>query len=110
MRRCKDIESERGNIKPINFKRYLDDVFFIWPGSVTELEEFEQYLNTVTEGIKIKFEYHEQELNFLDTVIYKEEQEDSILRLKTEFILKRQIRTNFYIPALFTQNIPLKAF
>ena len=24
--------TERGNIKPISFKSYLDDIFFIWPG------------------------------------------------------------------------------
>jgi hypothetical protein len=104
------IESERGNIKPINFKRYLDDVFFIWPGSVTELEKFEQYLNTVTEGIKIKFEYHEQELNFLDTVIYKEEQEDSILRLKTKVYFKKTdthqlLHTSSFHPKHTTKGI-----
>ena len=43
-----------------------------------ELADFEHYLNSVTDGIKIKFDDHEQELNFLDTVIYKEEQEEYI--------------------------------
>ena len=65
------LTTENRIIKPKMFKRYLDDIFFIWPGTVEEFKRFERYLNTITNGIKITFEYDKHEINFLDTVIYK---------------------------------------
>ena len=40
-------------IKPFLYKRYLDDVFFLWPGTTEELNVFENYLGNITTGIKI---------------------------------------------------------
>jgi hypothetical protein len=104
------LQTERGHIRPIHFKRYLDDVFFIWRGSVEELQDFERQLNSVTDGIKIKFEYHEQELNFLDTVIYKEEQSDGTVRLKTRVYFKKTdthqlLHTSSFHPKHTTKGI-----
>lgn len=104
------LQTERGHIRPIHFKRYLDDVFFIWQGSVEELQDFERQLNSVTDGIKIKFEYHEQELNFLDTVIYKEEQSDGTVRLKTRVYFKKTdthqlLHTSSFHPKHTTKGI-----
>jgi hypothetical protein len=59
-------------IKPSNYGRYLDDVFFTWGGSVEELKEFENFLNNLIPGIKITLEYCQKEINFLDTTIYKQ--------------------------------------
>ena len=59
------LTTENRIIKPMMFKRYLDDIFFIWPGTVEEFKRFERYLNTITNGIKITFEYDKQEINFL---------------------------------------------
>lgn len=58
-------------IKPLLYFRYLDDVFFIWPGNIEELLEFENFLNGITIGIKIKFESSPTSVNFLDTTIFK---------------------------------------
>ena len=58
-------------IKPYLFFRYLDDVFFIWIGSKSELLEYENYLNSLIPGIKITLEYNELSANFLDTTVYK---------------------------------------
>src|SRR5215469_11835929 len=43
------------HIKPIIFFRYLDDVFFLWSGSIEELKEYENYLNSITPGIKLLY-------------------------------------------------------
>ena len=41
------------NIKPLLYYRFLDDIFFIWLGSMEELEEFEAFLTKVTPDITI---------------------------------------------------------
>lgn len=58
-------------IKPLLFFRYLDDIFFIWPGTVESLKEYEIFLNSLIPDIKIKLEYDKEKNNFLDTTIYK---------------------------------------
>lgn len=58
-------------IKPILFIRYLDDIFFIWPGSIGELTQFQDFLNSLIKDIKITFEYDLFKINFLDVTIYK---------------------------------------
>ena len=60
-------------IKPILYVRYIDDVFFLWPGDVKSLIEFEIYLNSLIPGIEIKLKYSDKEIDFLDVTIYKSE-------------------------------------
>ena len=43
------LNTERGNIKPISFKRYLDDIFII--EFIKKHADFEHYLHSVTDGI-----------------------------------------------------------
>lgn len=66
------LPTDRGVIKPYLYKRYLDDIFFIWPGTPAELKLFEQHLDKVTAGIRITLEFDKSEMNFLDTTVYKE--------------------------------------
>ncbi len=80
------LQTESGYIVPLLYKRYLDDVFFIWPGTKEELKLFEEFLGKVTAGIKITFEDDINEINFLDTVIYKKQEgEDMILKTRVYF-------------------------
>ena len=58
-------------IKPQLFYRFLDDIFFIWTGTEAELKEFENYLNSLIDGIKITFNFSADSVDFLDTTIYK---------------------------------------
>lgn len=58
-------------VKPLLYFRYLDDIFFVWPGTEQELTDFETFLNNITIGIKIKLEPNMNSVNFLDTTIYK---------------------------------------
>jgi len=40
-------------IKPLLFFRYLDDIFFLWPGDVASLKEYESFLRSTIPDIKI---------------------------------------------------------
>ena len=80
--------TERGIIKPYLYKRYLDDIFFMWPGTTEELKLFEEKLGKITAGIKITMEYNKETINFLDTTIYKEQTTDDTAILKTRIFFK----------------------
>jgi hypothetical protein len=42
--------------KPILWKRYVDNISFIWPGNERPIEEFHDHLNTQDEDIKFTME------------------------------------------------------
>ena len=69
-------------IRPLYFMRYLDDIFFVWPGDLNSLKQFENYLNTLIPDIKINFEHSPDEISFLDTTVYKT---NGILNTRTYF-------------------------
>ena len=37
--------------QPYMWRRYIDDIFFIWHGSIQELEEFIHYINNLFEAL-----------------------------------------------------------
>ena len=62
---------EKCPIKPLNYMRYLDDIFGIWPGSREQFEVFVDTLNQHDPSIKVEYEIDKDSINFLDTTIYK---------------------------------------
>jgi len=72
-----------GLTRPVLFIRYLDDIFYIWPGTVDSLRLFEAHLNSLIPDIKISFEYSKEQISFLDICIYVGE--DGFLKTKTFF-------------------------
>ena len=58
-------------INPLLFFRFLDDIFFIWPGDEESLLEYGKFINNLIPDIKVTLEYNMNEINFLDTTIYK---------------------------------------
>jgi len=58
-------------IKPLLYYRFLDDIHFVWTGTAEELLEFEIYLNSLIDGIKITLNSSDEKVNFLDTTVYK---------------------------------------
>lgn len=58
-------------IKPILFFRFLDDIFFLWPGDTDSLKRYETFLNSQIPDITVKLEHNNFEIPFLDTLIYK---------------------------------------
>ena len=58
-------------LKPLLFKRYIDDIFMIWPHGLDELKTFVQEFNNLRPRIKLTFEAYQTAANFLDTTVYK---------------------------------------
>ena len=52
------------------YLRFIDDIFFIWTGSKTDLEKFLNELNTNHSSIKFENEIAKERISFLDTEIY----------------------------------------
>ena len=52
------------------YLRFVDDIFFIWTGSKTDLEKFINKLNTKHPSIKFEYEISKEKISFLVTEIY----------------------------------------
>ncbi len=72
------------HIKPLLYSRFIDDTFFIWPGSLQDLNEFEIFLNSLIPGIKITLTPKREVAEFLDTRVYK-------LHMQNKTILKTTV-------------------
>lgn len=57
--------------KPIIWKRYIDDVLCVWPGTPQDLEKFIEYLNEMHPTIKFTYECSDKSVDFLDLTIYR---------------------------------------
>ena len=58
------------NLQPLIWKRFIDDIVFIWTHGGTALQEFYDYLNTIHSTIKFEISHSNQEINFVDTTIF----------------------------------------
>ena len=58
-------------LKPLLYKRYIDDVFMIWQHGIEELRLFIRDFNQLRPRIQLTFESSSTEINFLDTTVYK---------------------------------------
>jgi hypothetical protein len=76
------------HIKPLLFYRFLDDIFFIWTGSREQLREYETFLNSLIEGIKITLCCSDVSVDFLDTTVYKYEGREDTDILHTRVFFK----------------------
>ena len=56
-------------LKPLVWKRYIDDVFMIWQHGDTELKDFIAHLNTRHDTIKFTEESSRSSINFLDITV-----------------------------------------
>jgi hypothetical protein len=73
-------------IKPLYYFRFLDDIFFIWPDTIETFKEYEKYLNSLIPNIKVNLEYNMDEINFLDTTVYKKKlEQNTTLQTKVYF-------------------------
>ena len=79
----------KSKIKPLEWKRYIDDVFSLWDTNREEIDQFILEGNRHHPTIKFTAEISEEKTNFLDTTIFKGERfhEDSIFDIRTHFKL-----------------------
>lgn len=57
--------------KPSLWKRYIDDIFFIWPFSLLELQTFLKHLNSINPNIQLTAKHSFTHVDFLDCTIFK---------------------------------------
>ena len=60
---------KKESIKPWVWFRYIDDIFFIWLGTDTQLKNFQQSLNNFNPNLKYAFEKSREKVNFLDVTV-----------------------------------------
>ena len=57
-------------LKPLYYKRYIDDLLVLWEHSEDELKDFISNLNTFHPTIKFTYEYSHHSINYLDLKIH----------------------------------------
>ena len=77
----------RSHLKPLTWKRYIDDVFSLWNINKGEISSFIELANNYHPTIKFTAEISDTEITFLDTRVYKGERfnKESILDVRTHF-------------------------
>ena len=56
--------------QPLFWKRFIDDIFLIWPHGKNSLIKFIEHLNTVHPTIKFTSDISDTQISFLDLSIY----------------------------------------
>ena len=84
------VETEILNLsktKPLEWKRYIADIFSSWRTDRKEIDEFIALANRHHPSIKFTAEISDKEINFLDTTVYKGERfhNQGILDIHTHF-------------------------
>ena len=57
------------HLKPLVYKRFIDDIFIIWTHGTEEWHKFVDYLNKQHQTIKFTSEFSKTSINFLDTTV-----------------------------------------
>ena len=73
--------------KPLEWKKYIDDIFSLWRTERKEIDEFIALANRLHRSIKFTAEMSDKEINFLDTTVHKGERfhNQGILDICTHF-------------------------
>ena len=57
-------------LRPLLWKRYIDDIIITWQHGEDSLIKFIEHANSIHDTIKFEDEYSRTKVNFLDTIIY----------------------------------------
>ena len=97
-------------LKPLLYKRFIDDIFMIWTHTRLELDNFIQYLNQVHPTIKFTANVSNTNIDFLDTTVHLSER-----KLRTELYTKPTnaqaylLRTSYHPKHIFN-SLPYGEF
>ena len=84
--------------KPIIYKRYIDDIFFVWQHSLTALRQFVRLFNSIFLEIKVTGHYSLTRIDFLDLVIYKHPSHFWETNLLDTMTHTKELNSYLYIP------------
>ena len=73
--------------KPLTWKRFIYDVFYLWDTNKEEIEHFIEQANSYHPTMKFTAEVSQLETTFLDTTVYKGKrfEKESILDVRTHY-------------------------
>ena len=93
------------NQKPLLLKRYIDDIFLIWPPENQDFTTFVQFLNSYHPNIKFTATSSSTSINFLDLTMYKGQllTINDLLDIKT--FQRKTTSSNTSTSAQTTQNL-----
>ena len=77
--------------KPTYYRRFIDDIFMIWPHSEEELDKFITHMNNQNKSIQFTYEKNLTEITFLDVIVSKQNDQtdtDSPIKLSTRTHIK----------------------
>ena len=95
------------NQKPLLLKRYIDDIFLIWPPENQDFTTFVESLNSYHPNIKFTATSSSTSINFLDLTIYK----GQLLTINDLLDIKTfQKENNLYQYLYFSSNHPKSTF
>ena len=99
-------------LKPLFYKRYIDDILILWPHSKLQLNDFLFSMNTFHPSIKFTSEISHERISYLDLNIYKGPNFLSSRKLDIETHIKptnRQayIHANSYHPPGVSKGVAL---
>ena len=57
------------SLKPLTWKRFIDDIFLVWTNGEESLKRFIDYLNSLHDTIKFTHEMSYSQIDFLDTTV-----------------------------------------
>ncbi|CAJ0957188.1 unnamed protein product [Ranitomeya imitator] len=86
--------------------RYIDDVFVVWEGHLSELLDFHQELNNIFPELSFTITHSQEQVQFLDTLVYKVGSS-----LKTDLYVKSTdrnslLRFNSHHPRNMVESLP----
>ena len=84
--------------KPVIYKRYIDDIFFVWQHSLAALRQFVRLFNSIYPEIKVTGQYSLTRIEFLDLVIYKHPSHFWETNLLDTMTHAKELNTYLYIP------------
>ena len=70
--------------KPLIWKRYIDDIFMIWPHGQESLAKFVTHLNSSHNTIKFTVESSRSHVNFLDVTVSINDKHELVTSLYTK--------------------------
>ena len=85
-------------LKPLFYRRYIDDCLILWPHPMPDLLEFLQSLNSFHPTIKFTSEVSTSKITFLDINIFKGPHFPTTLKLDVETHIK-PTNHQLYVPA-----------
>ena len=56
--------------KPTYYRRFIDDIFMIWPHSTNDLHAFMNHMNSIHPSMQFTFEFSAESITFLDTDVH----------------------------------------